>query len=62
MLQEKNPKINSDIINKNPIPNLFVNQSFANIYYFYFCNKVILLQLLVNNPALSSVMIYFNLK
>ena len=40
----------------------FVNWSSANIYYLYYCNKILLLQLLVNNSTLSSIMIYFNLK
>ena len=62
MLHEKNPRINSKTINTNSIPNLLLNWAFANIYYLYYCNKVLLLQLLVNTPVSSSIMVYFNFK
>ena len=62
MLQENNPSINSKIIHKNPIPNLLFNETFANIYYLYFFNKVLLFQLLVNSLVSSLIMIYFNLE
>ena len=62
MLQEKNPRMNSIIINTNPLPNLLLNWTFANMYYFYYCNKISLLQLLENSPVSSSIMIYFNIK
>ena len=56
---QKNPRINSKIINKNPVYNLLLNQTFVDIYY---CNNIQLSQLLVKHPILSSVMINFNLK
>ena len=62
MLQEKNPRINSKIINKNQIPTLLLNQTFADIYYPYYYNKISLLQLLVHSIVLYLIMIYFNLK
>ena len=56
---QKNPRINSKIINKNSVYNLLLNQPFVDIYY---CNKVQWTQFFVNNPILFTTMISFNLK
>ena len=56
---QKNPRINSKIINKNSVYNLLLNQSFVDIYYY---NNVQLGQFFVNNPILFTIMIFFNLK